>query len=168
MAYWRLFYHVVWATKFRRPVLTPEVEALAHQYVRAKAIGLGATVFAVNGMPDHIHLVVSIPPTIAVAHFVGQVKGVSSVHLNRAGLGRFAWQDAYSVFSCDERGLSYVVSYVQRQKEHHASRTTRPALEVPHELVTGTPGTAPHTVPPNDLGRRPRANEEDDSADARF
>ena len=67
-----------------------EVEALAHPHVRVKAMFPGANVFAVNGMPDHVHLVVAIPPTIAVAQFVGQVKDITALHLHRAGVGRIA------------------------------------------------------------------------------
>ncbi|MCC6170258.1 MAG: transposase [Caldilineaceae bacterium] len=55
MPFWRLFYHLVWTTKQREPWLTPEVEPVIHDLLRAKAIGLGATVFALNGTVDHVH-----------------------------------------------------------------------------------------------------------------
>ena len=74
MAYWQLFYHIIWSTKYREPLLTPKVESVIHDFLRSKAIGLGATVFALDGMVDHVHMVASIPPKIAVAKFVGQVK----------------------------------------------------------------------------------------------
>ena len=94
MPYWQLFYHVVWATKNREPLLTARLEPVVHGFLRAKAVGLGAMVFALNGVEDHVHMVASIPPGIPVARFVGQVKAVASAKLNKSGLsvGRFSWQ----------------------------------------------------------------------------
>ncbi|MEW5870820.1 MAG: transposase [Chloroflexota bacterium] len=69
-----------------------------------------------------LHLVVSIPPKIAVARFVGQIKGVAATRfnqLNLAGKSLF-WQDEYGVFSFDGKRLPNYIAYVERQKEHHA------------------------------------------------
>ncbi len=131
MPYWQLFYHIVWTTKNREPLLTPTIEPIVHEFLRNKAIGLGATVFALNGMADHVHVVVAVPPKIAVATFVGQVKGVTSAKLNKlTSLSHpFFWQDEYGVFSFDRKRLSNHVAYVKRQKEHHTRGTIIPALE---------------------------------------
>ena len=131
MPYWQLFYHLVWATKAREPLLTPEVEAFVYNALRAKAAGLGAVVFALNGIADHTHLVASVPPSVAVATFVGQVKAVASVKLNQSGISKvhFAWQEEYGAFSFDGKRLPYYVAYVEKQKEHHAAGTTFPVLE---------------------------------------
>lgn len=132
MAYWRLFYHLVWATHNRMPYIAPELEPVIYDLLKVKAIGLGATVFAINGMEDHVHCVVSIPPSQAVANFVGQIKGVSSAKVNTqlAQSGRrFAWQEGYGVFSCDAKRLPYVIDYVQTQKQHHAGQSLIPVLE---------------------------------------
>jgi REP element-mobilizing transposase RayT len=48
MPYWQLFYHIVWSTKDREPLLTPDVEPIIHGFLRSKAIGLEAVVFALN------------------------------------------------------------------------------------------------------------------------
>ena len=131
LPYWQLFYHAVWATRTRERLLGPEVEAFAHGLIRDKAEALGAVVHALNGMEDHVHLVISIPPKIAPAFFVGQVKGASSTRLNQSRrLDRpFFWQDEYSVFSLDAKRLPYHVAYVDQQKAHHARSTVIPALE---------------------------------------
>lgn len=132
MPYWQLFYHLVWSTKARQPLLTPEVEPVVYGYLRAKAIGLGATVFALNGLPDHVHMVAAIPPKIAVAKFVGQVKAVASTKFNKTDYGRshpFFWQEEYGAFSFDRKRLPLVIAYVERQKEHHAKRSTIAVLE---------------------------------------
>jgi putative transposase len=62
MPYWQLFYHVVWGTKYRERLLTAEVEPVIFGLLRGKAVGLGATLFGLNGVEDHVHMVVSIPP----------------------------------------------------------------------------------------------------------
>ena len=130
MPYWQLFYHIVWSTKNCEPLLTPEVEPIIHGYLRVKAIGLGANVFALNGVLDHVHLVVSIPPAIAVAKFIGQIKAVASTKFNKSNRSEvFFWQDEYGVFSFDGNRLPNYIAYVERQKEHHAQHTTIPILE---------------------------------------
>jgi REP element-mobilizing transposase RayT len=83
MPYCQLYYHLVWTTKERRPLLVPEIAEVVYGFIRSKTIGLEGKFFALNGVADHIHLVVSIPAKIAVATFVGQVKGVSSARFNR-------------------------------------------------------------------------------------
>lgn len=130
MPYHQLFYHLVWATKNREPLLTPDVEPIVYDLLRSKAIGLGATVFAIGGVEDHVHMVVSIPPVLAVAKFIGQVKGVTATRFNKAGHGTVLfWQGEYAAFTFDAKRLPNYVAYVQRQKEHHHQRTTIPILE---------------------------------------
>jgi putative transposase len=131
MPYWQLFYHAVWATQFRERVLGPEVEPFVHCLIREKALEMGAVVHSLNGMEDHVNLVDSLPPKIAPAVFVGQVKGASSTRLNQSRrLDRhFFWQDEYSIFSLDAKRLPHHVAYVENQKLHHARSTVIPALE---------------------------------------
>lgn len=131
MPYWQLYYHMVWATKNRLPLLTAEIEPVIYGFLRQKAVGLGATVFALNGIADHVHLVAAIPPRIAIAKFIGQVKAVASTKFNKSELwdGSFFWQDEYGVFSFDGKRLSSVIYYVEHQKEHHVSGKTIPVLE---------------------------------------
>ena len=131
MPYHQLFYHLVWGTRGREPWLTSAVEPLAHQFIREKSLALGGTVFGVNGMQDHVHLLVSIPPKRSVADFVGQVKSISSTLLNRCDqlAHRFAWQSEYGAFSLDRKRLPALISYVEQQKEHHAQARTIAILE---------------------------------------
>jgi REP element-mobilizing transposase RayT len=131
MSYWQLFYHLIWATQNREPLLTGDIEDTIYGFMRSKAIGLGAKVFAMNGTTDHVHLVVAIPPNIAVSKFVGQVKAVASTRFNKSGISRqpFFWQGEYGAFSFDGKRLPNYITYVERQKEHHARRTVIPILE---------------------------------------
>ena len=102
--------------------------------------------FAVNGMADHVHMVVAIPPKVAVAHFIGQVKAVSSTKHNTQALQdlTLVWQGEYGVFSFDGKRLPNYVTYVERQKPHHAEGQTIPILERTHDgavsRLAETPG----------------------------
>lgn len=130
MPYHQLFYHLVWATKDRLPLLTPEVEPIVHDLLRSKAIGLGAVLFALDGWVDHVHMVASIPPAIALSKFIGQTKGAASTRFNKGGHGSLLfWQDEYAAFTFDAKRLPNYIAYVQRQKAHHSQGTTIPLLE---------------------------------------
>jgi putative transposase len=134
--YWQLFYHLVWSTKDRKLFLTQEVEPLVHDVLRRKSRQLGATVFALNGVEDHVHLLVSIPPSLSVARFVGQVKAVASTLVNKARPeDHFAWQAEYGAFSFDLKRLPHHIDYVERQKEHHRSGSLIHALERSEEVA---------------------------------
>ncbi len=131
MPYWQLFYHLIWSTKNRQPLLTRTIEDHVHGYLVSKAVGLRGVVYAIDGIEDHVHMVVSVPPAISVAKFVGQIKGVASTKINKSGISsvRFEWQDEYGAFSFDAKRLPNYIAYVEHQKEHHAQRTTIPILE---------------------------------------
>jgi putative transposase len=130
MPYCQLFYHIVTATKDRCPMITPELEPVVYRYLRGKALDLGATVFALNGVADHVHLVVSVPPRVALSMFVGQIKGYSSNQIHQLyKFPPFAWQDDYGVFSCDKKRLPNFISYVEGQKEHHRAGSLVQPLE---------------------------------------
>ncbi len=131
MPYWRLFYHITWATKHRNLLITPQFAANLHNVIANRASQLGAFVHAVGGIEDHIHLAVSVPPRLALSEFIQQLKGSSS-HFANHELGLqdpFAWQAEYGVVSFDGKQLAGIVRYVKEQRQHHLERTTIPILE---------------------------------------
>ena len=131
MPYWQLFYHLVWSTKNREPMLTPRVKKEVYGYLVGKATGLSGMVYTIDGTVDHVHMVVAIPPAISVAKFVGQIKGVASTRLNQSPVRseHFEWQNEYGAFSFDAKRLPNFISYVERQEEHHAAGKVIPILE---------------------------------------
>ncbi|HET7036250.1 MAG TPA: IS200/IS605 family transposase [Thermomicrobiaceae bacterium] len=140
MPYWRLFYHLVWATRRREPLIGPELETELHQLMHEAAARNKVTVHASGGVADHVHLVVSIPPAISVADAVQRIKGASAHALNDRIGGGFAWQAEYGATSFAERHLPEVMAYVVKQKQHHASGRTWQLLE---ELGDGRPDLQP-------------------------
>src|SRR4051794_31525827 len=88
--------HIVWHTKDSRPLLIPVVEKAAHQAVSQRVLShAGVLLHAVNGTETHVHIAVSIPPTLCISEFIGDVKGSSSHAMNQLfphDPQRFAWQ----------------------------------------------------------------------------
>jgi putative transposase len=129
MPYSRLFYHFVWTTKNRLPLITDAKRDPIYAAIRAKVNELRGIVHALNGMPDHVHLVVTVPPSLALSTFIGQVKGVSSHLVGQLSEEAFAWQGEYGVLSISESHLPTIVRYVVLQQQHHADQTLDERLE---------------------------------------
>jgi putative transposase len=131
MPYWRLFYHFTFATRNREPLIARVWESDLHNVIAGKAGALEALVHAVGGVEDHVHLVASVPPKIALATFIGQVKGSSSHFANHClGLEtQFASQGIYAVVSLGGKALNQVVRYVKNQRQHHGEATLIGMLE---------------------------------------
>ncbi len=131
MSYWRLHYHLVWATHHRAPLLTESLEREIYGSIIGKAQELGIIVHAIGNIEDHIHLAASIPPKIAVADCIKHFKGASSHHVNHQpdASGGFAWQDGYGALTFGERAMSDVVAYVCNQKDHHRQENVRALYE---------------------------------------
>ena len=125
-----IYFHLVWATRRRDPLLTLEVEQRIHRCIQSEAERLEATVLAIGGLADHVHLLVQAPTSLSVEHLAKQVKGVSSRFagaelVEKSGLlPYFRWQPGYSVFSLSRSHLARVIPYVQYQKLRHARQTT--------------------------------------------
>ena len=121
--------HAVWHTKNSLPLLTPEVESRAHRTLKRRISEVpGAFYHEIGGIETHVHIVVSVPPTLLISEFVGQLKGGSSHDVNQE-LGRHAkviqWQTGYGVVSFGTRDLPWVIEYVRDQREHHARDNAR-------------------------------------------
>lgn len=131
MALWRLYYHFVWATKNREPLIDSEREPKLYHYIIGKADALKCITHAVNGTENHIHLIASIPPTLSISEFAKNIKGSSAHYLNHLTVnpGNFAWQAGYGVFTLGRKQLDQAIIYVQNQKTHHAEGTIIAALE---------------------------------------
>ncbi len=132
MSFWHCYYHFIWTTYRRTPLLESAVESLVHAWIRDKSAALEAEVFAVNGTLDHIHVAVSIPPKLSPAEWVKNVKGFTTHEANTRFPNlpdRFRWQSGYGLITISPRHLEYVVNYVNQQKQHHATSTLNPNFE---------------------------------------
>ncbi len=118
MPYTRLYYHLVWGTKKRLPLIEARWEEDLFAYLKRKAAEWDCRVLAINGWSDHVHLIIQMPAMVSVAEAVQKLKGASS-HQFPA----LFWQRGYGALTVSERNLEAAVAYVRRQKEHHAQQT---------------------------------------------
>jgi putative transposase len=125
--------HLNWHTKSSAPLLTADVEALTHRCLRERLIATeGAFVHEIGGTDTHVHLCVTLPPTILISDFLGQLKGASSYEVNRRlGLRSkvLQWQTGYGVVSLGTKDIPWLKRYIQNQRQHHAQGTIQERLE---------------------------------------
>ncbi|MEX2168436.1 MAG: IS200/IS605 family transposase [Pirellulales bacterium] len=112
--------HIIFSTKHRDPVITPVMRPRMHEYLGGIARNHSCSLLAAGGMPDHIHLLLSLPRTLSVADVVRLIKSNSSgwVH-QQFGKPDFGWQDGYGAFAVSYSNIDQVKSYISNQEDHH-------------------------------------------------
>lgn len=115
------FYHTVFSTKDRLGMISPDLENRLYPFIGGIVRDLRCTLLAINGMPDHIHLLVRYRPDLSHSDLLQQVKGRSSKWINETfpRCGRFAWQEGYGGFTVSTSVVPAVKQYIAHQKEHH-------------------------------------------------
>ena len=116
-----LYVHLVWTTWDRLPLITADIERALFRSIGEVAQNSGCKVLAINGMPDHIHVLLRIPATLPVSKLVQQLKGYSS-HFANQQLQleyKFKWSGFYGAFSVSRWDIQRIMTYINRQKEHH-------------------------------------------------
>ena len=113
--------HVVFSTADRRPVIRQDALQRLHAYIGGIARKNEMAALAVGGVADHVHTLLSLSRTVAVAKAVQLLKAGSSKWLEEScqGLSGFAWQEGYAAFSVSTSQRDKVVDYILRQAEHH-------------------------------------------------
>ena len=119
--YTSLLSHIIFSTKDRVPILDVELKTRLFPYVGGIIRELGGVALSINGPTDHVHILASLPATIALSEFVGKVKANSSgwVHKSFNGLREFKWQVGYGAFSVSVSQRSKVLNYIAGQEQHH-------------------------------------------------
>lgn len=121
---WNLHVHLVFITKYRRGVFDSAMLAACEEAMRGVCIDFGADLREFNGEPDHVHLLIHYPPTIALSRLVNSLKGVSSRRIrqehvgaiNRAGTKGHVWSPSYFAASCGGAPLEIIKEYIRGQR----------------------------------------------------
>lgn len=123
--YTSLHYHVVFSTKNRQALLVEPVRERLFAYLGGIARENGMKALEVGGAADHVHLLLSIPASLAVSKAVQFVKGGSSYWLKETfpNMIDFAWQDGYAAFTVSQSQLNDTQAYIRSQPEHHRTKT---------------------------------------------
>jgi putative transposase len=128
--YTNLIYHVVFSTKNRYGFITPTIEEELFKYIGGIIRGIDGVCLEINGMPDHLHILMKLPPKIAVSNALRDIKANSSKWVNetKKGLHKFGWQDGYAAFTVSRSQVEPVRQYIRNQKAHHAQRDFKTEL----------------------------------------
>ncbi|MDT8418739.1 MAG: IS200/IS605 family transposase [Lutibacter sp.] len=121
----KIWIHAIWATKYRTPFISKNVESKIHYFMSEQLREMGCPVRIINGMPDHIHCLFLLSPQKSISEVIKQIKGSSSHFINQNNLiaEKFAWQTGYAAYSVSESGKERVFQYIQNQKKHHHKKT---------------------------------------------
>jgi putative transposase len=123
--YTSLHYHVIFSTKNREPWIAQDIEKRIWRFMGGIARKHQMTALQVGGVEDHVHALVTAPPTIAPFQIAQLLKGISSkwIHEEFASLENFGWQDGYGAFTVSKSNIPEVIKYIQNQHEHHRKKT---------------------------------------------
>ena len=121
----RILIHLIFSTKNRVDLITPEIEPELYPYMGGIARNLESPALAINGTANHVHLLVSLSKNLALSKFLEHLKKDSSIWIKTKGreFANFHWQDGYGGFSIGESQVPAVKRYIARQKEHHRTVT---------------------------------------------
>jgi len=120
-SYTNLLYHIVFSTKDRRPLITPECELRLYDYIGGTIRSLGGICLELNGTEDHIHLLTKLRPDRAVSDLLRDLKANASgsMHDMFPPLKHFSWQRGYAASTVSQSNVDEVRRYIAKQKEHH-------------------------------------------------
>ncbi|MBP3726975.1 MAG: IS200/IS605 family transposase [Bacteroidaceae bacterium] len=131
MAYTKLIYHIVLRTYQGTAPIAEEHERDLYMYIFGFCKNHQCVLYRINGMPDHIHLLVSLHPTIAVASFVHDLK-IATNNFMSANRDRFPafvkWEQGYCALTYSEADKERIMQYIINQKEHHRKLSVRDEL----------------------------------------
>lgn len=122
--------HVVFSTKERRPLITPALEERLWPYLGGIARENKMKALKVGGVADHVHILLSLPSTLAISKALQLVKGNSSkwIHETFPEQRLFEWQEGYGAFSIGVSGIDDTIAYIENQAEHHRRKTFKDEL----------------------------------------
>jgi putative transposase len=123
----QIYIQTVFAVSSRQSLIRPEFKEELYKYITGIFRNSGQKLIAVNGMPDHIHILLGLKPAMALADLVQDVKVGSSNFINQKKWirGEFSWQEGYGAFSYGHSQLNAVIRYIQNQEKHHQRSSFR-------------------------------------------
>ncbi len=140
--YTQIHLHFVFAVKYRQALIQQEWKERLYQYITSIVQHFGHKMLVINGMPDHVHLLIGFRPEQSISELMQDVKASSSKWINEKNLtiGKFAWQEGYGAFSYSKSQVPGLIEYIRNQEEHHRKKTFQEEylnilerLEIPYD-----------------------------------
>lgn len=125
--YSQLYVHIVFAVKGRQNLISKNWKDEVYKYITGIVTNKGQKLIAINGVSDHIHILVGLKPDKSLSDLVRDIKANSSKFINDKKWinGKFEWQTGFGAFSYSHSQLTNVINYIRNQEEHHKVKTFR-------------------------------------------
>ncbi len=123
--YTQVHLHLIFAVQFRRALIHYSWKERLYQYITQIIQRHKHKVMVINGMPDHLHIVIGMRPQQSLSDLMQVIKSGSSGWVNEQNLTpvKFNWQAGYGAFSCSKSQLPMLINYVKNQEIHHRKKT---------------------------------------------
>ncbi len=121
MSYTKVYYHIVFGTKHRHSTIVESHCEELYKYIWGIVKNKKCKLYQINGVADHVHLLLDLHPSVALADLMKDLKVASSLWMKQSGLfSDFeGWQDGYGAFTYAEKDKEMILGYIKNQKEHH-------------------------------------------------
>jgi len=121
----QIYIQIVFAVSNRQSLIESEFKEELYKYMTGIIRNQGHKLISINGMPDHVHILIGLRPAMALAELVREIKADSTNFINRRKLvhGRFSWHEGYGAFSYGHSQLDTIIRYIQNQEKHHQRRS---------------------------------------------
>lgn len=125
--YTQLYFHIVFAVKGRQNLISKKWKDELYKYITGIISNKNQKLMIVNGMPDHLHLLIGTKPNCNLSDLVRDIKANSSKWVNEKGFinGKFEWQTGFGAFTLGQSQIPKILNYIKKQEEHHRKRTFR-------------------------------------------
>ena len=121
----QIYLHLVFAVQDRISLIRPEWNEELYKYITGIVQNQKHKLITINGMPDHLHLLIGYKPHQLIPDLLQDIKGSSSkwINIKRFTKGNFTWQEGYGAFSHSHSQIDQVAKYINNQEKHHKKKT---------------------------------------------
>lgn len=121
-SYTNLIYHIVFSTKNRESLITPETQPRLYEYIGGIIRNKGGILLEIGGMNDHIHVLAKLRPDNSLSNILRDLKANSTGWMHKVfpEMKDFSWQNGYGAFTVSASQIEKVRQYIVNQEEHHS------------------------------------------------
>jgi len=123
--YSQIYIQFVFSVKYRDAVIMAVWKDELYKYITGIVKNNGHLMIIINGMPDHVHILIGLNPKQSISTLLQYIKGSSSKWINERKFvkGKFEWQEGYGAFSYSQSQIKDVVAYIETQEDHHKKKS---------------------------------------------
>ncbi|MDP4935635.1 MAG: IS200/IS605 family transposase [Salibacteraceae bacterium] len=123
--YNQFYFHKIFAVKGRENLIAKSWQNELYKYISGIVVQKSQKLYAINGMPNHVHLLISTKPNCTISDLIRDIKANSSkwINENKFVAGKFEWQTGFGGFTVSQSSVDAVVKYIQNQEEHHTVKS---------------------------------------------